>query len=500
MAFFFFIADFCGSQLEMPKPPKKDFDAVVVGSGPNGLAAAIALQQAGISVLIVEAKKTVGGGLRTEELTLPGFKHDICSAIHPMAVASPFFGTLPLQKHGLEFIYPPLAAAHPFDDGTAAVLEKSLENTAGLLGKDANIYRALMAPVVANWPHLVNTILGPLRFPKHPFALAGFGLKALQSAQSISSRFSTEKAKGLWGGMAAHAIMPLTNLSTAAIGFVLMAAAHLRGWPQPKGGSQQFANALASYFVSLGGKIQTDFYVKRLEQLPSSHAVLLDVTPKQLLEIAGHKFSSIYKWQLNRYRYGMGVFKIDWALDGPVPFTATECHQAGTIHLGNTFSEIAAAEQATWNGQHVEKPFVLMAQQSRFDPARAPEGKHTAWAYCHVPNGSTADMTNAIERQIERFAPGFRDCILAKHVMNTEAMETYNANYIGGDISGGVIDIGQLFTRPALRFSPYRTSAKGIYICSSSTPPGGGVHGMCGYHAARRALKDIFKSEPKTLL
>jgi phytoene dehydrogenase-like protein len=480
--------------------PKKDFDAVVVGSGPNGLAAAIALQQAGISVLIVEAKKTIGGGLRTEELTLPGFKHDVCSAIHPMAVASPFLSTLPLEKYGLEFIYPPLSAAHPFDDGTAAVLAKSLNNTADLLGKDATIYRAMMAPVVSSWPHFVNTILGPLRFPTHPLALAGFGLKALQSAHLISKRFSTEKARGLWGGVAAHSILPLTNLSTAAIGFVLMAAAHLRGWPMPKGGSQQFANALASYFVSLGGKIETDFYVKTLEQLPSSHAVLLDVTPKQLLEIAGHKFSPIYKWQLKRYRYGMGVFKMDWALDAPVPFKATECNQAGTVHLGNTFREIAAAEQATWNGQQVEKPFVLMAQQSRFDPGRAPEGKHTAWAYCHVPNGSTADMSNAIEKQIERFAPGFRDLILAKHVMNTEALEIYNANYVGGDISGGAIDIGQLFTRPALRFSPYRTSAKGIYICSSSTPPGGGVHGMCGYHAARRALKDIFKLEPETLL
>lgn len=475
--------------------PRKDYDAVVVGSGPNGLAAGIVLQQAGLNVLIVEGKKTIGGGLRSAELTLPGFVHDICSAIHPLAVGSPFFSTLPLEKHGLEFIYPALSAAHPFDDGSAAVLSKSLTQTAGLLGDDSIIYSTLMEPIVRNWPLVVNSVLGPLRFPEHPFSLAAFGLKALQSATSISKRFTTEKAKGLWGGMAAHSIMPLTNMATAAIGLVLLSAGHLRGWPIPKGGSQQIANALASYFTSQGGKIQTEFYVRRLDQLPSSHVVLLDVTPKQLLEIAGHKFSSVYKWQLNRYRYGMGVFKIDWALEGPIPFKAQECHEAGTVHIGNTFSEIASSEQETWRGKHPEKPFVLLAQQSRFDRSRSPEGKHTAWAYCHVPNGSTEDMTDAIEKQIERFAPGFRDCILARHTMTTAQMQEYNPNYIGGDINGGVIDIGQLFTRPALRFSPYRTSAKQIYICSSSTPPGGGVHGMCGYHAANRALKDIFKME-----
>ena len=293
-------------------------------------------------------------------------------------------------------------------------------------------------------------------------------------------------------GVAAHSMQPLTNVATSAITLVLMANGHLRGWPIPKGGSNHIANALASYLISIRGKIETNTYITSLDQLPSAHAVLFDVSPKQLLQIAGHKFSSIYKWQLERYRYGMGVFKIDWALDAPIPFTAPECRQAGTVHIGNTLGEIVSSEQQTWNGGHPEKPFVLLAQQSVFDPTRAPAGKHTAWAYCHVPNGSTADMTTNIEKQIERFAPGFRETILAKHTMNTEQIEAYNPNYIGGDINGGVIDIGQLFTRPALRWSPYKTSAKGIYICSASTPPGGGVHGMCGYYAAKRALKDVF--------
>jgi phytoene dehydrogenase-like protein len=315
----------------------------------------------------------------------------------------------------------------------------------------------------------------------------------------VAGRFKTEQAKGFFAGMAAHSMQPLTNLSTTAAALVLLSAGHLKGWPLPKGGSQQIANALASYFISLGGKIETNTYIKSLNQLPSSHSVLFDITPKQLLQIAGHRFSNIYKWQLQRYRYGMGVFKIDWALDGPIPFAAEECKRAGTVHIGNTFSEIAAAEQLTWDGEHPEKPFVLLAQQSPFDPSRAPEGKQTVWAYCHAPNGSTVNMTEAIEKQVERFAPGFRERILAKHVMNTEQIEEYNPNYIGGDINGGVMNIGQLFTRPALRWSPYKTSAKGIYICSSSTPPGGGVHGMCGYHAAKRVLKDIFSISVRPL-
>jgi phytoene dehydrogenase-like protein len=472
---------------------KKDFDAIVVGSGPNGLSAAITLQKAGLSVLIVEAKSTIGGGMRTAELTLPGFKHDICSAIHPMAMGSPFFADLPLHEHGLEFVHAPLAAAHPFDNGNAAILSRSIKETAKSLGKDGKAYLDLIKPLVESWPKIVDDTLGPLGIPKHPFLLAQFGLKAMQPASWIAKNFETEKAKGLWAGMTAHSIQPLTNYSSAAIGMVLSAVGHLYGWPIPKGGSQSIADALASYFISLGGKIETNFLVKSLDQLPSSDAVLFDVTPKQLLEIAGDKFSPLYKWQLERYRYGMGVFKIDWALDGAIPFTAPECNKAATVHLGNTFKEIADGEQLTSSGGHPEKPFVLLAQQSLFDSTRAPEGKHTAWAYCHVPNGSTVDMTAAIENQVERFAPGFKDQILAKNTMNSSQIEAYNPNYIGGDINGGIIDIGQLFTRPALRLSPYRTSAKGIYICSSSTPPGGGVHGMCGYHAAKTALSDVFK-------
>jgi phytoene dehydrogenase-like protein len=472
---------------------KKDFDAIIVGSGPNGLAAAITLQKAGLSVLVVEGKDSIGGGMRTLELTLPGFKHDVCSAIHPMAVGSPFFANIPLHEHGLEFIHAPLAAAHPLDNGETAILSKSIKETATSLGIDHDAYLSLIEPLVESWPKIAADVMSPLHFPKHPLLMAQFGLNAMKSASWVANRFVTEKAKGLWAGMAAHSIQPLTNYSTAAIGMVLSAVGHVHGWPIPKGGSQSIADALASYFVSLGGKIETGFMVQSLNQLPSSNAVLFDVTPKQLLQIAGDRFSPIYKWQLERYRYGMGVFKIDWALSGPIPFTSPECRMAGTVHLGNTFSEIAAGEQLSSSGGHPEKPFVLLAQQSLFDSTRAPEGKQTAWAYCHVPNGSTVDMTKAIENQVERFAPGFKDLIIARNVMNSMQMEAYNPNYIGGDINGGIIDIGQLFTRPALRSSPYRTSAKGIYICSSSTPPGGGVHGMCGFHAAATALNDVFK-------
>ncbi|SDP70854.1 Phytoene dehydrogenase-related protein [Mucilaginibacter sp. OK268] len=474
------------------KLEKRDYDAVIVGSGPNGLAAAILLQQNGLSVLLLEGKKEIGGGLRSAELTLPGYLHDICSAIHPMAAASPFFETLPLEQHGLEYIYPEIAAAHPFDDGTAAILTKSIEQTASLLGDDEQAYLKLIKPVVKNWPLIAPDALGPLHFPKHPLAMAQFGFDGLTAATFLEKRFKTQAAKGLFAGMAAHSIQPLSNLATSAIGLVLMAQGHLKGWPVPKGGSKQIASALASYFISIGGTIETDRYIESLDQLPSAHALLFDITPKQLLKIAGHRFSSLYKWQLERYRYGMGVFKIDWALDAPIPFKAEQVKQAGTVHIGNTFEEIAIGEQRIWKGEHPEKPFVLLAQQSQFDRSRAPEGKHTAWAYCHVPNGSEKDMTTIIEQQVERFAPGFRDTILAKHTFNTAQMEQYNPNYIGGDINGGVIDIGQLFTRPALRWSPYKTSAKGLYICSSSTPPGGGVHGMCGYHAAKKALGDIW--------
>lgn len=469
-----------------------DYDAIVVGSGPNGLAAAITLQQQGLAVLLIEGKDTIGGGLRSKQLTLPGFTHDVCAAVHPLAIASPFFNTLPLHDHGLKYLFPEFAAAHPFDDGTAAVLYGTVENTARLLGNDEQAYTRLIRPLVKDWPAIAPDVLAPLHFPAHPIKMARFGLNALTSAAFLGRQFKTREARGLWAGMAAHSIQPLSNLSTSAIAMVLLATAHGKGWPVPAGGSQAIANALAAYFLSLGGKIETGRYVKSLNELPSSKAVLFDVTPKQLLEIAGHKFSALYKWQLNRYRYGMGVFKIDWALDGQIPFIAPEARSAGTLHLGNTFEQIVASEQQSAEGKYPEKPFVLLAQQSLIDPLRAPEGKHTAWAYCHVPNGSERDMTEVIEKQVERFAPGFRDLIIGRHSMNTQQMQDYNPNYIGGDINGGIIDLGQLFTRPALRSSPYRTSAKGLYVCSSSTPPGGGVHGMCGYHAAKRALADIF--------
>jgi phytoene dehydrogenase-like protein len=469
-----------------------EYDAIVIGSGPNGLSAAIALKQAGLSVLILEAKQTIGGGLRSEELTLPGFIHDVCSAIHPLAAGSPFFNSLPLEQYGLEFIYPEIAAAHPFDGGSEAVLKGSVEETANNLGIDRGSYLELLAPLVNRWPDLAPDILAPLHYPKYPLDLVSFGLNAIKSASSLAQRFKSKEARGLWAGMAAHSMQSLSNSTSAAAGLVLLATGHTKGWPVPKGGSKKIALALASYFLALGGKIETGIHVKSMSDIPSSRILLFDLTPKQILEIAGEHFSTVYKWQLKRYRYGMGVYKIDWALDGPIPFTSARCQSAGTVHLGNTFEEIADGEQMTSEGKHPEKPFVLLAQQSLIDPSRAPQGKQTAWAYCHVPNGSEKDMTEAIENQVERFAPGFRDLILAKHTMNTKEMEAYNPNYIGGDINGGVIDMGQLFTRPALRISPYKTSAKGIYICSSSTPPGGGVHGMCGYHAAKQSLKDVF--------
>jgi phytoene dehydrogenase-like protein len=471
---------------------KTDYDAVVVGSGPNGLAAAITLQRAGLSVLLMEGRQTIGGGLRSAELTLPGFTHDICSAVHPLAAGSPFFSTLPLQEHGLEYLYPAVAAAHPLDDGSAALLAGSVEDVAARLGRDEKAYTDLMGPIVRDWPLLAPEILGPLSFPEHPLVLARFGLKGLTASTVLARRFETAAARALLAGMAAHSIQPLSNLATSAFALVLMAMGHVRGWPVPRRGSMAIADALASYFISMGGRIETGVYVRSLSQLPSSRAVLFDLTPRQLLQLGGHRWSSLYQWQLERYRYGMGVFKIDWALDERIPFTAVGCREAGTVHIGGTLEEIVDGEAVTAAGGHPERPFVLLAQQSIVDPSRAPQGKHTAWAYCHVPNGSVLDRTEVIERQVERFAPGFRERILARHVFNTAELEEYNPNYVGGDINGGMIDIGQLFTRPALRWSPYRTSERGMYICSSATPPGGGVHGMCGYHAARRAMKDIF--------
>ncbi len=469
---------------------RRSHDAVVVGAGPNGLAAAIALAQQDHSVLVLEGAATIGGGCRTAELTLPGFQHDICSAIHPLALASPFFKTLPLAPYGLEWIHSPFELAHPFDDGSAAVLERSIVRTAHRLGGDGPAYFQLMQPLLDDFDILSHALLGPLPFPRHPIALARFGLSALRSAGSLArSRFHNTHARALFGGMAAHSMLALDRPATAAYGLMLGLFGHAVGWPLARGGSQQFTNALADYLRDLGGEIRTSTQVTSLASMTDAQAVLLDVTPRQLLAIAGDALPRRYTRQLRHFRYGSGVFKLDWALDGPVPWTAEECGQAATIHLGGTLEEIERSEHQVANGEHPEQPFVILAQQSLFDPTRAPEGKQTLWGYCHVPNGSTVDMTTRIEAQIERFAPGFGERIIARSAMNTADFQQHNPNDIGGDINGGMQDIRQLFTRPAVRLDPYSTPNKRLYICSSSTPPGGGVHGMGGYHAAKSVLK-----------
>lgn len=475
-----------------------EYDAVIVGSGPNGLAAALTLKREGLNVLLIEGAKTVGGGTRTGEVTLPGYHHDICSAIHPMAIASPFFRGLSLAEHGLRFIHPPVLAAHPFDDGEAAALYQSVERTTAGFGADASSYRRLIDPLVKNWDQLSPEILGPIGLPRHPLKMARFGWSALQSASRLGGRFTTREARGLWAGIAAHSTQPLSKMTTSAIGLVLAAAGHVAGWPLAERGSQSIADALARFFVSLGGVIETDRWVKSLAELPTSRIVLLDVTPRQALKLAGPSFSSFYRSQLGRHRYGSGVFKIDWALNAPPPFKASAARDAGTVHLGGTFEEVAQAEHEVHQGKYPERPFVLFSQPTRFDPTRAPAGKHIAWGYCHVPGGATMDQTAAIESQVERFAPGFRDTIIGRRVWSPAQLESYNPNYVGGDISGGEIDLLQLLNRPALRLSPYRTSAKGVYLCSSSTPPGGGVHGMCGYYAASRAFRDTYGRSLKT--
>ena len=463
--------------------------AIVVGAGPNGLAAAITLARAGRSVLLLEGRDTVGGGARSAELTLPGFIHDVCSAVHPLAVASPFFRSLPLAEYGLQWVHSPAPLAHPFDDGTAAVLERSVWLTGENLAVDAERYRSLVAPFVADWRKLVPQLLGPAALPSHPVALARFGLLALRSAVALAgSWFRGERARALFGGLSAHSMLPLEKPASAAVGLVLDLAAHSVGWPIPRGGSRQISEALAACFRSMGGSISTGTSVTSLDELPPHDLVLMDVTPRQLLSLAAERLPVRYRRALEHYRYGPGVFKLDWALSGPIPWTASECRRAATIHLGGSLAEIAASERAVSRGDHPKRPFVILVQASLFDPTRAPEGKHTAWAYCHVPSGSTFDMTIRIEDQVERFAPGFRDLILARSVMSPDSLERYNPNYVGGDINGGVQDLTQLFTRPVPRLVPYSTPVSGLYLCSSSTPPGGGVHGMCGYHAARAAL------------
>jgi phytoene dehydrogenase-like protein len=465
---------------------------VVVGSGPNGLAAAITLAQAGVKTVLREAQPTVGGGLRCDELTLPGFVHDTCSAVYAVALTSPFFTSLPLDRFGLEWIQPPVPLAHPLDDGSAVLLERSLDATALNLGPGGRAWVRLHEPFVRAWSRLARDILAPpLRVPHSPLLMARFGLLALRPATSVARGLPSVKAQALFAGNAAHSFLALDDPGTAAFGLMLSGAGHAVGWPIPRGGSQRVADALAAYFRSLGGEILTSAPVERLEELQDARLILLDLTPRQVLRIAGDRLPSRYRAALERYRYGSAAFKLDWALDAPVPWTAPECARAGTLHLGGTIEEIVASEASHVRGELHDRPFVLFVQPTVFDPTRAPAGKHTAWAYCHVPNGYAGDAVERIERQMERFAPGFRERILARSVLTPADLERRNANLVGGDISGGVMDLRQVFARPILRPTPYRTPLRGVYICSSSTPPGGGVHGMSGHHAAVAALKEL---------
>lgn len=472
------------------KAAKSQYDAVVIGAGPNGLAAAITLAQAGRTTLVVEARETVGGGTRTEEITLPGFLHDVCSSVFPMSVMSPFFRTLPLKEHGLDWVPPEIPLAHPLDDGTAVIAARSVEVTAKNLGEDAGAYQSLMQPIVAGWADLEPLLLGYTRIPKRPFAAARFGRYALRSASKLArTLFRGARARALFAGNAAHSILPLEKMPTAAFGLVFAASEHVAGWPFARGGAVTISGALASYLRSLGGEIVTGEMVNSLDQLPSSRVILCDVAPKGLAAIAGSKLPDSFRAKLERFRYGPGVCKVDWALDGPIPWRADECRRAGTVHLGGTIEEIEASERAAWNGEICDKPFVLLSQASLFDSTRAPAGKHTAWAYCHVPNGSDADMSEKIEAQIERFAPGFHERILKRSVLTTSQLHARNPNLRGGDITGGAAELWQLLFRPTWRM--YGTPVKGLYLCSASTPPGGGVHGICGHLAARAALREF---------
>jgi len=469
----------------MPSP----VDAVVVGSGPNGLVAAVTLARAGWHVVVYEAADTVGGGMRSAALTRPGFVHDVCSAVHPLALGSPALRSLPLEDHGVRWIHPDAPLAHPLDGGRAAMLERSVDVTAEGLGADRDAYRSLMQPLVDHGLDLVDSMMSPLRVPKAPIAMGRFGLRAIRSTTALASRFDGDEARALIAGSAAHSMLPLGALGTGGYGLFLTMLGHVVGWPVAQGGSQRIADALVALLAEHGGEVVTGVEVTTLAQLPPARAVVLDVTPRQLRRIAGEAAPARYARALDRYRYGPGVFKVDYALDGPIPWRAPQVARAATVHVGGSIEEVAASEAEVAAGRIAERPFVIAVQPSQFDPTRAPSGAHTAWAYCHVPNGSTADRSDAIEAQIERFAPGFRDVITDRHVMSSVAFEQHDANFVGGDINGGAGDVRQLFTRPVVSLHPWVTPIPHVYLCSSSTPPGGGVHGMCGWHAARAVLR-----------
>lgn len=473
---------------------KNQYDAIVVGSGPNGLAAAITLARARLSVLLLEGQADLGGGVRSAELTLPGFAHDVCSAIYPFGLASPFFRSLDLSQHGLTWIQPGLPLAHPLPHGHAAILNRSLEETAAGLGPDGAGYQKLMRPFVEDFESLLPEVLQPLlHLPAHPILLSRFGWLALQPAYGLCRRhFNEPAAQALFAGMAAHSFLSLRQTASTAIGLVLGMLAHSVGWPLPRGGAGKLSGALAQYFQARGGEIQLNQIVRQIDELPPARAILFDVAPRQLAAIAGHRLPSRYVAALTRFRHGPGIFKVDYALISPIPWANAACRMAGTVHVGGTLEEITASEDEVARGAHPEKPFVLVTQPTQFDPARAPAGKHIAWAYCHVPSASTFNMLDRLEAQIERFAPGFRDCVLKRSIRTCPDLESSNPNLIGGDIGGGSADLRQLLSRPILGPHPYETPLKGVYLCSASTPPGGGVHGMCGYNAARHALLKVF--------
>ena len=464
--------------------------ACVIGAGPNGLAAAIVLAQAGVQVEVLEAESTPGGGVRTLELTLPGFHHDFGSAIYPLGAGSPFFSSLSLNNYGLEWIHSPAALAHPLDDGTAVMLERDLGETVNSLGVDGAAWDRLMRPFVEHWSEFAAEILRPVSFlPRHPWLMARFGMVGLRSAEGVARRFRSGRTRALFAGLAAHSFLSLDEPLSAAFGILMAVPAHAVGWPIPRGGAQAITNAMCGVLSGLGGKVKTSSRVQSFSALGDYDVILCDLTPRQLIAVGREKLSDGYRRRLERFRYGPGAYKVDYALNAAIPWKAADCLRAASVHLGGGFEEIAASEKAVRDGQPAERPFVLLAQPSLFDSSRAPAGKHTAWAYCHVPNGSKVNMLEKLENQIERFAPGFRECILARRVFSPADLESMDANLVGGDVGGGVMDIHQFLFRPTWRH--YATSARNIYICSASTPPGGGVHGMCGYNAANMALPKL---------